>query len=309
MRPDTQSITRRPPTKGIFERTTSKIEQENVKSKILGHDGKGTGSSLRPSYKVREILIGKSEETSKEDSLIDEYKNSENAQGNENIFKEKSIKKDEIKETGLHDLVTASHHTIGPVFSDSKTSVEHGDATSDVSRTDESQAPSLAGGEVKGRDMEESPSKSRVSQYSKIKAEEGKSTANDALKDKQDPGESFLKKQQQLMHRAAEVRKEPVEKKDGVDRNINKVFGSKKVDDMKDRRGGFIIKNIKTEADQGELNKIGEAKKENVKETKEIVSKNAKVDGEHKQLQAPKRGKATKIDSGNEAKQVGRFFN
>ena len=312
------------PTVGTSEQHASKQEQENVKSKILGRGTKRMSKAVKPSNEVQRILIGKTSDAKKEDSLIDEYKTNEaprsdDTQGAEVDFVGRPVQDGDVpvKQADFHDLVTKAFPTKSAVVSD---------AAGPDDATKESKKPLEAS---ESRDLSESkgvsPSKSRVSQYSKVKSEEkaaGEEKASETVVEGEkdaDTGERFLKKQQQLMHRVGEdlghtetAEADKVTAGNGKSTDAEDVTGKRGdtsnadkqsvgVDAPKEKKAGVVenddgvvalghdaLKEDKAaEAKQDRVNGASPKAMNGMNEVREVDGNQAKVVGGRKQLQAP----------------------
>jgi len=232
------------PSEGVLRSTTSKLERKSVKLKILGKGTQGTDRDSKPSNRMQQLIIGKTTETKKEDSLIDEYKSSDTSKedGTEDsethyVGRPTMKLKVHARETQFHDLV------IKPTHESSNAHVEEpGIVSSPVQDGNNEDAEKKNQVETNNdkEDMDERASrneeaalaKGRVSQYSKIKAdaEEKEEQANENEKEIMDAGEAFLKKQQMLLHRGTEVEKNMKVEEKGSDSN-EKVAGGGKAEE------------------------------------------------------------------------------
>lgn len=210
-------ISKDSPSKRILESTTSRLERENVKSKILGKVTRGINKDSKPSDKIQRLLIGKRTETKQEDSLMDEYKTNDGNKDDStqdaktHFVGRPTIRvKDRIRETRFQDLVvkpTSNGYAVDAengYSSKSTVTVEGGEnGNSQVKKQLESSKSEEGMEDKGGRIEDDSLRKGRVSQYSKIKAdaEEKKGEQVNENEKEADAGEAFLKKQQQLMHR------------------------------------------------------------------------------------------------------------
>ena len=280
----------RSPSKSIFEKTTSKSEQENVKSKILGRGTKAMIINLRPSDKVQGILLGRTTEMRKEDSLIDEYKNSETNKDDETQEAEDAERptvEDRVQKSDNPGKVVRSTSASSSVFQGKKQETEYKtrevvdrkndkkDVEANEARVDvdvERETERQQGEDKKTED--DSLNKHRISQYSKIKADadmaskgekveqvasekekEEKGASEEGKRDshkESDDGQAFLKKQQQLMHRSAKTEEE-----------TNAAAVNRGVPAKKEK-----------EADNSNVSKAGTISKERVEDEKVNVQKN-----------------------------------
>lgn len=280
--------------------------------------------AVKPSNEVQRILIGKTSDAKKEDSLIDEYKTNEaprsdDTQGAEVDFVGRPVQDGDVpvKQADFHDLVTKAFPTKSAVVSD---------AAGPDDATKESKKPLEAS---ESRDLSESkgvsPSKSRVSQYSKVKSEEkaaGEEKASETVVEGEkdaDTGERFLKKQQQLMHRVGEdlghtetAEADKVTAGNGKSTDAEDVTGKRGdtsnadkqsvgVDAPKEKKAGVVenddgvvalghdaLKEDKAaEAKQDRVNGASPKAMNGMNEVREVDGNQAKVVGGRKQLQAP----------------------
>ena len=210
-----ESLTSDSPSEGVLRSTTNKLERKNVNLKILGKGTQGTDRDSKPSNRMQQLIIGKTPEMKKEDSLIDEYKNSDTskddgAEDSETHYVRRPTMRSKVhvKETQFHDLVIkpTQESSIAPAEKEPGTD---GSRVRDVSDEDAEKKNQVETNNDKedmngraSRTEEAALDKGRVSQYSKIKAdtEEKEEQVNENEKE-MDPGEAFLKKQQLLMHR------------------------------------------------------------------------------------------------------------
>ena len=212
------------PSRRTAQATTVALEKENVKSKILGKGGQHLDKDSKPSDRVQRLLIGKTIDAKQEDSLMDEYNTGElgkddRKQGTETRYVGRPTirAKDQVRETRFRDLVVSPTSDGGDVGNEKK---HHTQGLAVGGRASEnSEAKKLLKNDnsqvIKNKEDvdsrsekfdDTSPSKERVSQYSKAKADATEKKAEEVSDNEKeaDAGEAFLKKQQQLMHRGAD---------------------------------------------------------------------------------------------------------